>query len=183
MAEIGIMVTNGGPHSAEKWAETTSSHIVTITDSIAGERRGAAIKLQAAVIDILMKHHITVQEGERAAITKFGVARLQHDMTPNDHVNIDAVVVEIVAAGQGTPWQDSFNYQGQEAKIQVCDDAGKVISDAVEYRPSFKKYLTDLLTDHFMQNAFIERSWHSDKNIHTPEGQAFRKQFHQGAKS
>lgn len=155
--EVGIMLTNGGPHPAEKWAETTASHIVTIADSLAGERRGAAIKLQAAVIDILEKHHTTVQKGERDKITEHGVARLQHDMTPEDHVKLDDVVADIVAATKGTPWEEDFK------------------------KPETQTGIRNVLADHFMHNAFIERSWHSDRNMHTPEGQAFRKQFHQGA--
>jgi hypothetical protein len=179
--EIGVMVTNGGPHSAEKWAETTASHIVTIADSIAGEKRGSAIKLQAAVIDILTGHHTTVQHGERDKIKKHGNARLQHDMTPNDHVSVDSVIADIIAAGQGTPWQDAFNYQGQpriEDEYKIDANGNEVLAKkGQDYRPSFKKYLTDVLTDHFMSNAFIERSWHADQNAHTPEAQAFHKQF------
>jgi hypothetical protein len=154
--EVGIMITNNGPHSAEKWAETTSSHIVTIADSLVGEKRGAAIKLQAAVYDVLVGHHTTVQEGERNKIKEFGVARLQHDMTPDDHVKVDDVLADIIAAAKGTPWESDFQ------------------------KPEFAERLHQLLVDHFMSNAFIERSWHSDRNINTPEGQAFRKQFHQG---
>lgn len=155
--EIGIMATNGGPHPADKWAETTASHIVTIADSLTGERRGAAIKLQAAIYDILLEHHTTVQSGERDKIKEFGVARLQHDMTPNDHVNIDDAVADIVAATKGTAWEADFQ------------------------KPDVQEYIKQVLSDHFMQNAFIERSWHSDRNSNTPEGAAFRKQFHQGA--
>jgi hypothetical protein len=156
--EISVMITNGGPHSAEKWAETTASHIVTIADTVAGEKRGAAIKLQAAVYDILLGHHNTVQHGERNAIKKHGVDRLQHDMTPEDHVDLNVVISEIIAAAEGTPWEVDFK------------------------KPEMADGLRVLLTDHFMQNAFIERSWHADKNIHTPQAQAFHKQFHTGVK-
>ena len=54
---IGFLITNGGPHSVEKWAEATASHIVEVADHVSGEKRGAAIKLQAAIIDVLEKHH------------------------------------------------------------------------------------------------------------------------------
>jgi hypothetical protein len=151
--EVGIMITNGGPHSAEKWAETTSSHIVTIADGLSGERRGAAIKLQAAVYDVLVGHHTTVQNGERSKITEFGLDRLQHDMTPDDHVKIDDVLADIIAAAKGTPWEADFK------------------------KPEFAERLRPILVDHLMSNAFIERSWHTDRNINTPQAQAFHKQF------
>ena len=147
------MITNDGPHSAETWAENTASHIVTISKSVSGEHRGSAIKLQALVIDILIEHHITVQLGERSKIIEHGVARLQHPMTPDDHVSLDDVISQIVAAAKGTPWEADFNTAEFAAKLAT------------------------LLTDHFMHSAYIERSWHADRNMNTPEAQAFNKQF------
>lgn len=151
--EIGIMITDGGPHSPEKWAETTASHVVTISDNVAGERKGSAIKLQAAIIDILEGHHKTVQNGERAAIKEHGNDRLQHPITHNDHVNVDDVIKDIVTAGVGTPWESDFK------------------------KPEFQSALKLTLADHFMQSAFIERSWHADRNGATVQAQAFHKQF------
>ena len=151
--EVGVMITNGGPHSAETWAENTASHIVKIADSVTGERRGSAIKLQALVIDVITEHHTTVQLGERSKIIEHGVARLQHDMTPDDHVSLDDVISQIIAAAKGTPW---------EADFQTLE---------------FTEKLKNLLADHFMSSAYIERSWHADRNINTPEAQAFNKQF------
>src|ERR1019366_6519972 len=134
--EIGIMVTNGGPHPADKWAEVTASHIVTVADSLSGERRGAAIKLQSAVYDMLLGHHTTVQNGERAKIKEFGVARLQHDMTPDDHVNIDDVVAEIIAATVGTPWEEQFKYPRQSRIEATYDEQGKEITPVQDFKPS-----------------------------------------------
>lgn len=151
--QVSAMVTNGGSHSAEKWAEQTSGYIVNIAESIATEKRGAAIKLQAAVIDILEDHHGTVQNGERDKIAEHGHARLQHDMTPDDHLDIDDAVTEIIAAAAGTHWEVDFN------------------------KPEFAASLKLLLVDHYTSNAFIERSWHADRNADAPEAQAFHKQF------
>lgn len=151
--QVGVMITNGGPHSVEKWAEQTSGYIVNIAESIATEKRGAAIKLQAAVIDILEGHHHTIQHGERAKIKEHGHARLQHDLHHDDHVNVDEAVAEIVAAATGTPWEADFN------------------------KPEFAASLKLLLVDHYTSNAFIERSWHADRNADAPEAQAFHKQF------
>ena len=50
-----IMITDGGPHSVEKWAEATASQVIDIAEDAAGERRAQAVKLEAAIIDILSK--------------------------------------------------------------------------------------------------------------------------------
>lgn len=50
-----LMITNGGPHPAEKWAEATARMIVDVADNISGERRGTAIKLQGAVKAFLLR--------------------------------------------------------------------------------------------------------------------------------
>ncbi len=97
----GVMITDGGPHPADKWAEATASMIVDIADHVAGEKRGAAIKLQAAVIDVLEKHHTTVQAVERA---NPGVGALD----PNKYVSINSVVTEIIGVSIGTPWEADF---------------------------------------------------------------------------
>lgn len=70
--KISLLITDNGPHTAEKWADATATHIVDIADHVAGETRGAAVKLQAAVIDILLGRHTTVQTGERAKIAEVG---------------------------------------------------------------------------------------------------------------
>ena len=151
--QVNIMSTNDGPHSPLKWAENTSSLIVSIADSIIGERKGSAIKLQALVLDILTGAHESVQTGERARIAERGVNRLQDDMTPDEHVVITGIVAKIVEAAKGTPWEADFQTANCSAQ------------------------LTALLTDHFMHNAWIERDWHAGRNLNTPEAQAFRAQF------
>lgn len=145
-----ILVTNGGPHSADKWAEATASHIVDIADHIAGERRGAAIKLQAAIIDILTTHHTTVQSGERDKILADGHPRLQADLDPGQHLSIDDVVAEIIGAAQGTQWESDFNAPETPAHIKA------------------------LLTQHFATSMHIERSWHADRNPGAAESVLFR---------
>ncbi len=146
----GILVTNGGPHSADRWAEATASHIVDIADHIAGEKRGAAIRLQAAIIDILTTHHTTVQVGERNVLQNVGHSRLCAPLNPIDHVSIDQIVSEIIAAANGTPWAAEFN--DPEAAI----------------------HLRAVLHQHFATSMHIERSWHADRNPNIPEAMQFR---------
>jgi hypothetical protein len=146
----GVMITDGGPHPVEKWAEATASCIVDIADHVAGTRRGAAIKLQAAIVDALEKHHTTVQDGERALLVEEGHIRLGDTIDANDHLDIDDTADEIIACAAGTPWEGDFA------------------------KPEFKTGLTQLLTQHFHTSMHIERSWHADRNPTAPEAIAFR---------
>jgi hypothetical protein len=144
-----VLITNGGPHSAAKWAEATASHIVDIADHVSGERRGAAIKLQAAIIDILEGHHVCIQDGERAAIKEHKHDRLNHDVDPEHHVTVEHVVNDIIAAAKGTEWESDFA------------------------NPDMAGHLTVLLNQHFSTSINIERSWHADRNPDAPESKAF----------
>lgn len=152
----GVLITNGGPHPADKWAEATASHIVDIADHVAGEKRGAAVKLQAAIIDILEAAHGDVQTGEREAIKAHGHDRLQHPVNPGDHVDIDATVQQIIAAASGTPWQADFT------------------------APEMADHLKALLMSHFATNLHIERAWDADRHPDTPQAQAFKAAHHPG---
>jgi hypothetical protein len=54
-----ILITNGGPHSAETWAETTVSQIVTGTGAVA---------LRASLLSLLTDVHAEVQERTRKGL-------------------------------------------------------------------------------------------------------------------
>jgi len=150
------MITNGGPHKSAFWAEKTAELIVEIADHVAGEKRGAAVKLQAAIIDILEGHHRTVKHGERASIAQTGHDRLGHNLDCSDHVAVDDVVTEIINAAANTAWADDF------AKDET------------------REHLRNLLESHFHTSMLIERSWHADRNPNAPQAQAFKAAFHPG---
>lgn len=152
-----VLITNGGPHTADAWAEATASHIVGIATHVSGTRRGAAIKLQAAIIDILTEHHSVIIDGERDKIKEHGDARLIHANDPEHHLTLDEATAEIVACGAGTPWETDFS------------------------QPEFKAQLTDLLSRHFKTSIHVERSWHADRNPTAPEAIEFRKTHNVGS--
>lgn len=152
----GILITNGGPHPADKWAEATAAQIVEIAEHVAGEKRAAAVKLQAAIIDILIDHHTKVQIGERGKIAEIGHDRLGHDLDPSHHLTLDEVIGQIVAAAKGTAWQADL----------ATEDA--------------KTYLSLLLRSHFATSMRDERSWHADRNPTAPETGTFRATYHPG---
>ncbi len=152
---IGVLITNGGPHSADQWAEATASHIVSIADHVAGETRTAAIKMQAAIIDILAEAHNHCQCGERDMLARHGTERLHRDLNPNGHLrftgagDIDETIDKIVAVSVGTQWETDF-------------------AD-----PSMRNHLRMVLEQHLKSNMDIERSWHADRNIDDPHAREF----------
>jgi len=156
--KVGLLITDGGPHSADKWAEATASHIVDIAGHVAGERRVAAVKLEAAIIDILEGHHSTVQNGERNAIATVGHDRLQHECSCEHHLSLDDAVAEICAATKGTPWEEDF------AKPEMIEN------------------LKPLLASHLQTNMEIERGWHAARNPDTPQAQEFHAARNTGGK-
>ncbi len=146
----GVMRTNGGPHPADKWAEATASHIIEIADHVAGEKRGAGIKLQAAIIDILEADHAAVATGEHAKVH----ASHDHLQTPLDasqHVGMDTTVRAIIAAAKGTPWETDFA------------------------APEIAEHLKALLTSHYNTNADIQRQYHCDRHPDAPQAQAYKR--------
>ena len=150
-----ILVTNNGPHSAADWASATASHLVAIAQDAAPAVKAQAVKLEAAVIDILEGHHGTVQAGERQAVAS-DLNRMVAPIAPADHLNVDAAVAEIVAAAAQTPWAAAFATPEAQAGIKTT------------------------LTSHFGTSMQIERSWAADRNPTHPAAVAFRAQFHSG---
>ena len=98
MSQMVLITNNASQHSAEDWAAATASHIVDIADHVAGTRRAAAIKLQAALIDQLTAMHEAVQAGAKASPG----AEL------GDIISISGAVTSLVDAAKGTPWEADF---------------------------------------------------------------------------
>ena len=153
--QVGILKTDNGPHSVEDWAEATSGFIFTIAEGMTDERKSSALKLQAAVVDILEKHHEAVQAGERLFI-ETDAYHGANDLNIHQHTDLDEAVSEIIAAGQATPWVAEFSHPDMPTKIR------------------------DILISHLATNAQIERSWHADNNPDHPAAIVFRSSFHPG---
>ena len=140
--QTSVLITNGGPHSAEKWAECTASHIVQIGEQVSGEQLAGARRLELAILTILEGHHATVQAGEQAILkasnAKTLSSRLASVPDPNEHLSVDGIVAEIVAAADGTEFAPHFA------------------------EPATQDYIRAVLTQHFATNIDIERQWASD---------------------
>lgn len=161
----GLFITNGGPHSAADWAERTAGMIVDIAD-VVGEvgrdqngklaSKGSAIKLQAAIIDILEGHHTTIQNGERTKLGADNHARLAEPIDPNHHLNVGEAVKDIQEAAKGTQFEETLSTKEAE------------------------EHLTALLHSHFGTSIDIDRQWHCDRNSTVPECIAYKASRHPG---
>ncbi len=145
---VGIMTTNGGPHPPEKWAVTTAGQIIKIGETAAPELKDMGRKIELKLLDVLEKHHGTVQGKERDAIEKYGEARLQHPLIQSpahvaqavaEHVDVEEITKEITAVADGTPFEAHFA------------------------KPEVKTYIEDLLRNHFGTSISIERDWQADR--------------------
>jgi hypothetical protein len=139
-----IMVTNGGPHPAEKWAEVSANEIGALIQidpnspiaSFAEEGKTQFVdKLKTA----LAGTHGEVQAHEREQIKQHGVARLSHLLDPTNHARDGLAAV--VAAAQGTMFQGHFA------------------------KPETQEYVLQVLAQHKGTVMDIERSWHADRTL------------------
>ncbi len=151
---IGVLVTDGGPHPPEKWAEVTASQIVDDIATHAPQTGvGESQEFRDKLVAILTPHHGRVQESERGALVHVP-GRMQHDLDPTPHLSDP--LAEIVAAAQGHTFGAYFT------------------------RPETQEYLRRVIGTHFATAMQIERSWHADRNPNTPEARAFRATHHPG---
>lgn len=136
MKIAGIMVTNGGPHPPEKWAEQTASQIIDIAESAPGGLLAEARTFRAKIVDILTGHHFSVQVVERGHLGLHGMARHAHPIDPSPHV--DDPVAEIVEAAADTSFESHFA------------------------RPEVQDYIRQTIGNHFATVIDVERKWHLD---------------------
>lgn len=101
-----ILVTNGGKHSADKWAMTTAEMIFPLDNpDLVGERLIAAQKFQTQIAEILSPHHALAMEHEGTRLQ----ADPEHFQQPLDaNAYLDNIIGDIQNAAKGTPWAAHF---------------------------------------------------------------------------
>lgn len=135
--EVGVLITNGGPHSAEDWAMATARHVVIIGEGMQADKSILALKLQATVAEVLVKHYAALQDAEKQKLA----ADSAHLETPLEaEAEANAAIADIAEASKGTPFEAHF----ADAEVQ----------NAMRY----------VIASHFMTAQDIERSWHLDRN-------------------
>lgn len=144
-----LMITNGGPHPADKWAEVTTDTILNLIevkeDSVseaALEARQAKRDLRPILFDILNGHHQGVQAREREAlpsIKKLADAREHCDKPLELHEDVPSTMEELSAALKATPFADHFA------------------------KPEVQEVLQSIIGQHSANVVHIERRYHADR--------------------
>lgn len=144
--QFRAMVTNGGPHPAEKWAVVTGEQIFPISDTVDGDRLILAKKTQLAVIEALTDHHAGVQTSEKGHLSARGADRLREE--PAHHSDADAALDAVIAALAGTPWEEKTK------------------------DTEWQSFVHGIIAQHFATSIDIERQWHCRRNP-SPDANAF----------
>lgn len=135
--KVGVMITEGGPHPPEKWAEQTAEQIIDIVETAPEALLSEARAFRAQIVEILTVHHATVQETERNLLEASGAAHHAVPIDPSPHLAdpVDA----IIAAAQDKSFAEHFN------------------------KPETRAYLEQTIGSHFATAMHVERSWHRDR--------------------
>jgi hypothetical protein len=148
------MVTDGGPHPPEMWAEATADQIIDISAQAPESKLQEAREFRTKLVTILTGHHDMVQQHERGKLVERGAAHLTTEIDPSQHV--DDPVADVVAASRG------YSFEAHFAKPEVQD------------------YLRQTIGNHFATAIHIERSWHADADPEHEASVAFRAAHHPG---
>ena len=143
------LITNGGAHPADKWAEVTVDTILDLIevkeDSVspeAAEARKVKRELRPRLFDIFDTHHEGVQAGERAKAPKsVKEATANLDKPLELHPDVPATLAEVNAVLKATPFAAHF---AQEHVQQVLTQIiGQHTADVMHIE---RRYHLDLLT-------------------------------------
>jgi hypothetical protein len=145
---FGILITDHGTHSAEKWAAALADKIITIAQNLQGEKLIAAQKLQLAISELLVNHHSDHKDEITASL-----ATGTHFETPIVHSpgdRGDQALADVQAAAKGTPWEKSFQ------------------------DPEIVSQLKFLIGQSLVDLAHVERLDYADKNPDNALAQAYK---------
>jgi len=148
--QVGLMVTNGGPHPADKWADVTTEAILGLLVDAnpdddtpeAAAARQAKRDLRPKLFAVLCGHHDEVQNKERKRLP----SEVKHFLAAKDHVaaaiempdqwGAENAVLAVLAA---TPWADHFA------------------------KPDVAQVIRNIVRQHTADVMHIERRWHHDR--------------------
>lgn len=144
----GIMITNGGPHPADKWAAQSAAQIAALiqvdeasdSDEARAARR-AKPRFELDLADALEDHHDSVQSGERNALDEHGHSRHEHSLDPAEHHEATL----------------------EDAMADVAKVAARYPQFADHFaRPEVEAVVKSIIASHFATAMHVERSWHRD---------------------
>ena len=148
--QVGFMVTNGGPHPADRWADMTTDTILGLlvdanpddASPEAAAARQAKRDLRPKLFDILLGHHHGAQAGERkrlpaeVKLAYVAHAHLADAIEMPDQWGAENKVLALLAT---TPWKDHFA------------------------KPDVAQVIRNIVRQHTADVMHIERRWHHDR--------------------
>ena len=141
---VGIMITDGGPHSSEKWAKETAAQIVDCIviepDSLAFDAlsdQKVAFEKELAVA--LEASHLEIEDRELTLLADDGMDRVAQPLEPNKEI-LDQACADVSKVAKGKLFERHFE------------------------RPEVKKFVRSTISSHFATVKHIHRSWHVDNN-------------------
>jgi len=144
--QVGFMVTNGGPHPADAWADQTTETILALlvddptnTSAAAAAARQAKRDLRPKLFAILNEHHGSVQEGERKTLPRHLVAAREHVAMKIELPNVFDAENKVLAVLATTPWKVHFA------------------------KPDVQQVICNIVRQHTADVMHIERRWHQDR--------------------
>jgi hypothetical protein len=106
--QFGILTTDNGTHTPEKWAANAASRIVSISPSASQEHQIAAQRLTFQIAEILLKHH----EDAHGEITNTLISNADaafENVTHDPGQRAKNAADQVIAAAKGTAWEEAFN--------------------------------------------------------------------------
>jgi len=154
MQSGGILITNNADtHPPESWALATAQSIIAVIGpDVPDTRRIPAMKLQAAIAEMLTPLHAKVQDDEQAELERDPVGRLGAPHDPEPYLG--DVVRGIQALAADTPWASEF-------------------SD-----PDMQNQIRHLVGSHFATAQHLQRVAHAMANPAQPAAKAFLARLH-----
>jgi hypothetical protein len=155
---VGIMSTNHGTHSPEKWAAETAAQLVDVihiepTSIVFDAMSIAKAQFEADLAIALVDSHVEVSTDETDALNEGSLDRLNQPLVPgDDHLN-----------------------QAVDKVLQIAD---KSMFASHFRKPEVKVFVRSTVGSHFVTVRHIHRSWHADKHPEAPQAQAYRARFH-----
>jgi hypothetical protein len=174
MEVFGVMTTDGGPHTTDRWAYVTAKKIVDTfvvvpTSPQKVELEVAKDAARAEIYKIMERHHKAVQSKEREALKQGDHARLITKLQPKEHTDIEEAIEEIVQALQ--PVLKRCNFVEQ---VQTADTPFPAKNRAETNQDIYDMVAASVFCD--MNTVMdIERSWHADKNPENKHSVEYRR--------
>ncbi|HLL28596.1 MAG TPA: hypothetical protein VKT73_13210 [Xanthobacteraceae bacterium] len=148
-----VMVTDGGPHPADKWAEVTAGQLgdlIVLGPNASPKVRREKEKFVISLQEAFEGHHQDVQDNEAAALKKEGTARLSTGYREHVEKRKAAALKSVADAAKGTSFESHFA------------------------RPEIQEIVWRMISQHFTSSMKIHRSWHADANPDDKHAKAFK---------